>query len=358
MRAALLAILLHAFTSAAYSQTYISEIKRIGDRTQIVWYDRYSNKSVIAEFADFLAVIEFPQVDSLSNELITRLGKEFPKKPIRYVLHSHHHSHSISAFDPFLQRTKARLVTTRYNLEQVKGLTKDTARLMREAIVYQGSYTIKDRTNELRLMEMRQSEYNVPTPEYNVFLFPKQSSMVTGCLYNKPEAYHEVVNDRKKALDLFLKDKRIAPSSLIPTNTSRSNGFMDICSRATFDSTLAMGIDPVRFMESMHSRKVEYLLASKDSLKAEFSKIPRSYDYIVCANYLIAYGDPLRAIAMLRPLAELYPTESVIPYFTGVCYENMGMKTEAVAHYRRQLALLKDEDEMDEVRKRIASLEK
>ena len=358
MRRILLAFVLLYSTLPANSQGFITEFRKSDDRLHLVWYDRCGNKSVVAEFGDFLAVIEFPQQDSLTNELITRLGSEFPRKPIRYVLHSHHHSHSISSFDPFLQRTKARLVTTRYNLGHIKDLTRDTSRLLNETIVYEGSYTIKDRTNELTVMEIRQSEYRVPALEYNVLYFPRQSAMVTGCLFNKPEQYYEVVNDRKTALKRFLIDKGFQPGRLVPTNTTRANGFLDICTGQMLDSTLLHGIDPYKFTERFQSRDVQYLLASKDSLKKEFSRIPRSYDHIVCANYLIAQGEHMRAVAVLRPLAELYPKEAVIPFFIGQCYESMDMRAEAAAHYRRQVGLLTDESEKDEARKRIEAMER
>lgn len=356
MRKRILMAFLSFCTLSSLSQPFVSEVRSIGDRLHLVWYDRYSNKSIVAEFRDFIVLIEFPQGDSLVDELITRLGRDFPGKPIRYVMHSHHHSHSISSFDPFHRRTQAKLVTTKYNLEHVKALTTDTARLLREAIVYSGTHTIQDRTNRLVAMQVRQSEYAVPTPEYNVFHFPMQSSMVTGCLFNKPTGYYEVVNQRKRALKDFMRDRGLNPASLIPTNTSRTNGFVDICTADMLDNTLTEGLDPDRFAERFKSMDVQYLFSKSDSLKASFSLIPRSYDHIVCANYLIAGGEYLRAVSVLRPLTELYPTEAVIPGFIAQCYESMGMKTEAVAYYRRQRSLLTDTEELEEVDRKIAEL--
>lgn len=358
MKNSVLILFALCFWINAQSQQYITGLKKIGPGLYLVWYDGFSNKSIVAEFRDFIAVIEFPQNESVSHELITRMEREFPGKKIRYVMHSHHHSHSVSAFDPFLTRTKAKLVTTKYNLAEIKKLTRDTVGLVRQTIVYQGGYSIKDKFNEVEILEINQKEYPVPTTEYNIFNFPGQSAMVSGCLFNKPQGYYEVVNRRKTALKDFMNQKNIKATSIIPTNTTRSNGFLDVCTNETLDSTLSFGLDPDKFNKTLKMRSVEYLLGQRDSLKSELSKIPRSYDYLVCVNSLIGSSEFLRAISILRPLSELYPKEGVIQYFTAQCYEGLNLNMEAVLFYEKYAKTLSNSQEVAEIKLKIDKLSK
>jgi len=105
------------------------EFHRVSDGIYTLTSDAYANKAVIGEFARFLVVIEFPQSDTLAGAIVDEARKRFPGKPIRYVMHTHHHAHSISSFDPFLRRTEAKLVTSPYNFGEVARLTQDSVAL-------------------------------------------------------------------------------------------------------------------------------------------------------------------------------------------------------------------------------------
>jgi glyoxylase-like metal-dependent hydrolase (beta-lactamase superfamily II) len=57
-----------------------------------VWYlAGGSHHSVAVEFADHIAVIEAPLNEDRSNAVIAEVKKLLPKKPIRYLINTHHH---------------------------------------------------------------------------------------------------------------------------------------------------------------------------------------------------------------------------------------------------------------------------
>jgi tetratricopeptide (TPR) repeat protein len=347
-----------SFSATATAQIKISDFKTIDENIHLLWYDQYANKSIVGEFQDFLVLIEFPQNDTLSNEVIDFLKAKFPKKEIRYVTHSHHHGHSISAFDPFLKKTKANLLTTAYNYDHIKSITQDTLSLSKRVVLFTNVHEIKDKLNHLQINMVPQTAYAVPTREYNVFYFKPQQVLVSGCLFNKPKSYFEVVNARKFALKKFISDHQIDAQTFVPTNTSRANGFEDICSLALYDSALVNGIIPQVFCDEFQTFRIDYLAQKADSLKNEFKKIPRSFDYQVIGSTLkIIRKDYFRALIVFRVLTEIYPTEPESYFYLAECYEGLAFKPEALAYYQKFLGLSKDQDDIAEVQKKIKQLQ-
>ena len=51
-----------------------------------------SHHSVAVEFSDFVAVVEAPQNEARSLAVIAEVRRLLPKKPIRYIVNTHHHS--------------------------------------------------------------------------------------------------------------------------------------------------------------------------------------------------------------------------------------------------------------------------
>ena len=345
------------FSQALFAQSKISNIKKVDSNLYLIWYNQYENKSVLAEFNNYLVLVEFPNNDSVSTEMIRKTKELFPTKPIKFVMHSHHHAHSISSFDPFLQLTDAKLITTKYNLHEIMKLTKDTANLFKRSITYDSIYFIKDKMNEIISYNIHQTKYTVPTEEYQVSYFPNQRMMVSGCLFNKPKAYYEIVNARKNALNKIVKDNQLIVKSFVPTNTSSANGFEDICTSQMLDSGLIKGIDPYLWMNNFQSKSIEYLENSKDSLENDFSKIPRSFDYNVLANGLRNLrNDYSRAIIIYKVLLRIYPKENELYYFIGECYESKGDKIEAIAYYKKYLEKALDENEIKDINEKISKL--
>jgi glyoxylase-like metal-dependent hydrolase (beta-lactamase superfamily II) len=63
--------------------------QRLGDG--LWWIAGGSHHSVMAEFPDYLVVIEAPQNDARSMAVIAEAKRLAPNKPIRYLINTHHH---------------------------------------------------------------------------------------------------------------------------------------------------------------------------------------------------------------------------------------------------------------------------
>jgi len=340
------------------AQTQYSEFKRIDSNLYLIWFNQFGNKSLIAEFDDYIVVVEFPQKDTVVKAIVNKVKEVFPTKPIKYVFHTHHHSHSASGFDSFLELTDAYLVTSSYNFEKIKALTKDTIKLNARYINNDSVYFLKSKRNELICYVVKQTQYLVPTNEYNLIYFPKQKVVVSGCLYQKPLDYHEVVNDRKLALNKFIVDNNIDAKYFIPTNTTKKSGFEDICTIGMLDSTLKYGIKPNEVADFFQSKSLEYLESKRDSLLKEIKKIPIYYDYYQCGRTLMERKDYDRALIIFLLIPEIYSDFSHNVYLcSGECCEFKGNREVAKVFYEKYIDCAVSESEVSFGKEKIINLE-
>jgi len=321
-------------------------------------FNDYRLKILLAEFDDYLAVVEFPVNDTVVRSIIDKAHAEFPNKPIRYVFHTHHHQHAASGFDSFLKQTDACLVTSSYNYEKIKSLTKDTFKLQERYIRNDSVYRVKAGGNELVCEVIKNSEYAVPTQEYNLIYFPTQGVVVSGCLYQKPFDYHQVVNDRKLALKNIVEAKEINARLLIPTNTCKESGFEDICTIAMLDSTLKYGIKPAEVADFFQAKSLEYLNNLQDSIKRAIQEIPNYYDYYQCAKVLMKRKDYDRALIIFQLIPEIYTDFSHNVFlYSGDCYKHKDDKDLAKIFYGKYIDCAMADIELQWGNERIKQLE-
>jgi tetratricopeptide (TPR) repeat protein len=335
-----------------------TDFKEFNENLYLIWHHQYGNKTILAEFDDFLAVVEFPQNDTIVRSIINQATEQFPDKPIKYVFHSHHHLHSASGFDPFIEMTNAFLVTSSYNYEEIKALTKDKLKLEKSYIKNDSIYVLESQSNKLICYVMRQTQYKVPTKEYNLIYFPNQKAVVSGCLYQKPLKYHQVVNDRKLALKKFTTDNDIIAKYFIPTNSTNETGFEDICTIEMFDSTLIVGIKPKEVADYFQSKSLDYLEAKKDSLSKEIKKIPSYYDYYQCGKTLVKRKEYYRALIIFELIPEIYSEFSHNVYlYSGDCYKSIGNVKKAKNYYEKYIECAISGFEVTYGQKKIDELE-
>jgi hypothetical protein len=317
-------------------------------------HEDHGAKSVVAEFATFLVVIESPGDEAAARALLADLGEAFPGKSVRVLLHTHHHGHSLAAIDPWLARD-VMLVTAPANVERLRERTANPERFAASFLPASDGLVLADGTNELRVHVIDDAQYEVPTPEYVIIEFPRQQVMVSGCLYNKPASYHEVVNKRKPALRRYLREHAPDVVTLVPTNTCASEGFEDVCTVAMLDATLAEGIDPQEVADRLEAMTVAEIAASLDELVAEFSaRTLRAYDLLVCANTIRREREDLpRAALFFEVAARAFPDEASPAYYHGMALLENGEDARAEVAWERALALADDDDERERLQQRM-----
>ena len=322
-----------------------------------VWVMRHedpASKTVVVEFERFLAMIESPGDEALARATLARLDEVFPDKPVRFLLHTHPHGHSIGAIDPYLARGVT-IVTSATNLERIAERSGDPQRFERVALVVSDGFAIEDPSNRLVVRVIDQDEYTVPSDDYTIFELPAQEIVVSGCLYNKPLTHHQVVNERKPALHRFLVDHGCAAKVLVPTNTTGASGYEDLCSLAMLEETLREGLDPADVADRLEAMSLEEIEQQLDALAAEYREItPSAYDLIVCANTIDLRREDLDRSALFFEVAlRVFPDDPDVAYYLGRARWKNDQPDQAEAAWARALELAEDEEERKDLEEAI-----
>lgn len=337
------------------------EFSSLAGGIHLIRVARHQGKVVVAEFGTFLGIIEAPHDERTVREVIDLLSRRFPDKPLRFAFHTHHHDHSMHAIDCLLA-AGVQIVTSPYNLEELAKVTGSPSLLRSRALVIGEAFELADGFNRMSIRVLRQGagegQWGVPTSEYMVFVFPGQKAIVSGCLFNKPLTYHEVVNTRKLALRKFIDSCGFPIETIIPTSTDITSGVEHTCSTGMLDETIAMGIKPEEIVARYGPMTPDQLLAARPELLEEFRKIPRAYDIMVCASALVRAGCHEHAVVFHEAAIELFPWDAAPRLRAGGILWKLGRKQEAEVRWAESLTLARDEEEREEFTREIDEMRK
>ncbi len=186
----------------------------------------HGSQSTVIEYADFLVVIELPIINEGGGKS-TNLTEDIPKakdflhfikkhynnKPVKYVLSSHWHLHSLSGITPFFEQG-ATLLTAKTNWEySIKnGLfgNNDISKYKKQVIEITKDTTILQKTNNpIQVLFLDETYTNKPTKDYLFFFMPKNKTMHASCMcamsdidfnVRKDFIYSDRVSDLSKAI--------------------------------------------------------------------------------------------------------------------------------------------------------------
>lgn len=185
----------------------------------------HNSQSTIIEYPDFLVVIELPFIDEGASKA-TNLTQDVPKaeaylkylkdeykKPVKYVLSSHWHLHSLSGITPFFKEG-AVLVAAKSNWEySVKnGLfgTEDVQALTGKVVqVTNDTLLLAKSKFPIQVLFLDKTYTHKPTKDYLFFYFPKNKTIHASCMCaintidfkTQPEfIYNDRVIDLEKAI--------------------------------------------------------------------------------------------------------------------------------------------------------------
>jgi glyoxylase-like metal-dependent hydrolase (beta-lactamase superfamily II) len=190
--------------------------ERIAERIYSIQLPQTNNRLLVAEFTDFLALLEGAYNSKNGDLIVSILKEKFPAKPIRHWSFSHCHGQYIG-FSRSMAAIGANIVTTEENSKFINRLCQNPHRLQPDQLqqkpaspifklVENGKAVIEDTS-------MRLEVYNIGpnhTEEYMTFYFPKQKILFVGDLCwieeaNEPRKlpgrtakfYESVANDLK-----------------------------------------------------------------------------------------------------------------------------------------------------------------
>jgi tetratricopeptide (TPR) repeat protein len=241
------AAFLLAGTLSVSAQQDLNRVEKSKEGLYFMFYDSSNSKSTIVEFSDFVVLIEVPVKDEGGGatnmkdhiegglKAIRTIEKEFPGKPIKYVIHSHWHPHSISAVAPFLENG-SKLITTMENYSIIKKYVDETVKEKYKSNVIFAeadprsagdSLVIDEPGNRIVIHYLKKSDYpNLPTVDYLYCYLPNYNMLHCACMYNKwtgePVEGKEMLTGREEDLHRFLAEKNIKPEHLIRLTNEKS----------------------------------------------------------------------------------------------------------------------------------------
>jgi len=278
-------ILALIITSISFSQTNEhNTITKAGDGLYFMYFDSSEAKGTIVEFKDFIVLIEAPvknegggarnlkDHEHGGEKILKTLKNYFPAKPLKYLLHSHWHPHSISSVNPFL-RNGVTVVSTEDNYSVIKAFidTLGIANVAEKILFVNDSLEISDGKTKLTAYRLLQSDYpNIPTKDYLYFYLHSHNIIHCACMYNKwegePVEGKEILTGREEDLHRFLKSKNLKPEYLI---------------RYTKENTETNDMQPLSGLEHVISNGIRSADISKRIMEIPQDRLDDSMDAVV-----------------------------------------------------------------------------
>jgi hypothetical protein len=298
MRPSLITLVFGLVTSSVFAQQPSTHsIVRVDDGLHHLYYDSSTAKSTIVEFEKFLVLLEVPVKNEgggatnlkdhvyAGQKVLNILAKEFPKKPLKYILHTHWHPHSLSSIKPFITNGVT-IITTQSNWKKIRTFT-DTLTLDKYKknvqIVDKDSIVIKDKKNKIVAHRFLQKDFpNTPTPEYLYFYLPKYSALHTGCMYNRwtgdPVEGREILTGREEDIQKFLVAKNLKPQCFLRGSGDKLED-KGMIAFEKFDNVIHNGISAGEINKKYVYVPEPILRHKKDSLiqVIRSNKIPKSF---------------------------------------------------------------------------------
>ncbi len=353
----LLILLLIQFHSSG-QPARLNRLEPAGAGLHFMYYDSSASKSTVVEFDHFLVLIEVPIADEGGGathltdhraggvRVLASLAARFPTKPLRYVVSSHWHPHSLSAVAPFLA-AGCTLVTTRANWAKLRIFVEPAALVGRERqllFVDGDSLVLRDRRQRLVTYRFQQKEYPAtPTPDYLFTWLPNRRLLHCGCMFNRwtgpPVEGHELLTSREEDLNRFIQTKRLRPLALIrlPVETTEPAQLQPI---AALDRVVATGLRTADLVQRFLRLPLPTLNGRRDSLATAVitGQVPPG---ILNSGVYQALGrrELDKALALAHLQALVAPADPNVWDTLGEVYFFLNQPAIA-AHYEQQLRKL------------------
>lgn len=219
------------------SESAVNTLRRADDGLWFMDFEGSRSKGTVVEFADFVVLIEVPVADHGAGvtrledhpgdgeKVLRTLRRAFPGKPLKYVLSSHWHQHSLSALRPFLD-AGVTVVTTAANFDRLRAMLSLDAKAPVPAgvrLVADDRFELRDATNAIVAHRFEQKAYPAtPTADYLYFELPKYDALHCGCMYSRydgpPVEGKALLTSREDDLQRLIVDRKIEVSRLVRLN--------------------------------------------------------------------------------------------------------------------------------------------
>ncbi len=329
MKNLVLWLILLPFCAFAQTSNDFNTITKVEEGLFFMYYEGSNSKSTIVEFKHFIALIEVPIKDegggakdlkdhSEGAEKVMRsLQNYFPKKPLKYLLHSHWHPHSISSVKPFLEKG-VQLISTKSNFEKMREFIDEKTAIQyakQIQFVETDSLVISDKTNKIIAYRFLQKDFPAtPTTEYLYFHFPKYNLLHCGCMYSKwegaPIAGKPLITSREGDLHKFIASQHLNPRFLIRLSKEKKES-NDMQPFEGLENTIKNGVSAETIASRYNMLDAKALNSLQDSLVKEIiqNNIPISIFNSLAYKNLRAKDFP-KALAFAKIQMLLKPADA------------------------------------------------
>lgn len=318
----------------------------------------------VFEYPNFLVLHEVPKIplidDTKENPLISFIDSIYSQKPIKYILNSHSHTHSLSTIMPFLKKG-AKLVTTKESLEvyDKKGLFENkSSKDYSQSIIKISSDTLllADTKNPIKVVHLKKSDYkSIPTPTYLFFNFQQQKLLATSCMtylkeFDKKKGYTGTVyGDRLVEVNKIIKDKKLNIKNISQLYQFRYKDTVrqpPIFPVSYLRDVLKYGKSRLELSEHFQKMSYEELTVKKDSLLNYLTENSIHSRIVNHAVYgFIEKKEYKKAVALAQILVIYYPNRINYIDTLGEAYFNNG-QIETAKHYNRLIERTKPKEEL------------
>lgn len=246
-----------------------------------------STHCTVIEYPKFLVVHEIPNLpkneqddNPKTNPLITFIDSVYLKKPIKYILNSHHHSHSLSTITPFLEKG-AKLITAKENIKRYdkRGLFGDkTSEGYSASIIQISSDTVllSETKIPIEILYLKKSDYkSIPTETYLFFNFTQQKLLATSCMvylldFNEKHGFKGTIySDRITDVNKIIKDRNLEVENTLQLYNFRFENEvrkLPIFSLSYLQNVIKHGWHRNELSEYFQNMSYEELATKQDSL--------------------------------------------------------------------------------------------
>jgi hypothetical protein len=250
------------------------------------------------------------------EEILQILKEKFPGKPLKYVLSTHWHPHSISSVVPFISRGIT-VVASPKNYEVLKTFVDSVALIKYRKnilLVEKDSLVIKGKGNEIIAYKFSQEDYpHVPTEEFVYYHLPKYNIFHSSCMYQRLGGRKvrgkEMISTRVEDLTAFLNNKNISPDYLITTDAWFDDEH-GLSSGDTLKKMIREGIGMTELEREVLSMPGSLLVNNTDSVLRHLIRSTMPVSILNSAVYTsLRKQDLQKALAIARIQALYYPAD-------------------------------------------------
>lgn len=303
-------------------------------------------QSMIIEYPKYLVVVEAPIIDagggkahdlnedSLGTEkFINYLSSKFPRKPIKYVLSSHWHQHSLSGVSSFINNG-AKIVTTKQNWNYAISnglLSESNLKKAKSSIIEinKDSVLLANSENPIKVLYLDSTYKNKPTKDYLFFFLTKKAILHASCMgaiNNKDLKKEGDYIYGERLIDLFrlVNEKKIKVDKLVSLSREdcKDGEFEPGIYNQTFvESFYKKGKSAEEVMKPFTEMSNEKIALKSDSIIMEIDKWEISVFAVKAIIFECIRNKELEKALLLAKIAKIYfPSYFIIIDMLGEAY--------------------------------------